>query len=74
VYTPTVMLRNLAPQEMTPDLQRKADEQLGQAYAAMAGRGHRVAARARTVAALAARVRGLAGGLSKPGRTCEPGL
>jgi hypothetical protein len=55
VYTPYVMLRNLGPREMTAREQREADEQLGRNVAALAGWGHRVAARVHRVAALAAR-------------------
>ena len=55
MYLPYVMLRNLAPPEMTPAEQREADEQLGQTAAALARYGHRVAARVHAAAALAAR-------------------
>jgi hypothetical protein len=49
VYQPYVMLRNLAPRDMTRGEQREADEQLGQLAAAVARWGDRVAARSRRI-------------------------
>jgi hypothetical protein len=55
MYLPYEMLRNLSSREITADEQRKADEQQGQIAAAVARRGHRVAAKVHAVAVLAAR-------------------
>jgi hypothetical protein len=51
MYLPYQLLRNLVPYEMTASQQREADEQQGQIAAAVARRGHRVAAQVHALAA-----------------------
>jgi len=51
MYPSYLMLRTLAPGEMTGSQQRQADEQLGQLAAALARHRRRVAARAHAIAA-----------------------
>lgn len=55
MYFSYLMLRNLTPGTTTAAEQRVADEQLGQAAAALARAGRRVAERAHAMAALPAR-------------------
>ncbi len=51
MYPSYLMLRSLAPLDITGPQQREADEQLGQIAAAVARRRRRVAARAHAIAA-----------------------
>jgi hypothetical protein len=55
MYFSYLMLRNLTPGTATAAEQRAADEQLGQAAAALARARHRVAQHAHAVTALPAR-------------------
>jgi hypothetical protein len=50
MYMTLVMLRALAPDDMTAAQQREADEQLGKVAAALARSRHRLAGRVRTAA------------------------
>jgi hypothetical protein len=50
MYVTLMMLRALAPEDMTAAQQREADEQLGKAAAALARSRHRLAGRMRAVA------------------------
>ena len=55
MYFSYLMLRNLTPGTATATGQRAADEQLGQAAAALARARHRIAQRAHAMTALPAR-------------------
>jgi hypothetical protein len=69
MYFSCLMLRNLAPQPLSPAEQRAADEQRGRMAAAVTRTTRCIAERAHAVAALPARSRHQARTLRNPGRS-----